>query len=91
MKRQIGKDGPQTPAFFAESAESIENKRVRFCVVAKKRKRVCKNMKRKELNAGKSLWRGFLREEDERETGPLRSAFRANWKLSGKTKKGGPS
>jgi hypothetical protein len=36
--------------FFAKSAESLENKRVEFLVSAKKRKRVRKSVKRRNLN-----------------------------------------
>src|SRR6266851_2663703 len=40
---------PHPGWFFAKSAESIENKRVEFCVSAKKRRRVRKNLKRKGI------------------------------------------
>src|SRR5216683_8291921 len=42
--------------FLAKSAESLEKKRVEFCVCAKKRKRVRKGVKRKNLNTGASDW-----------------------------------
>src|SRR5712691_1645460 len=41
---------PHPRVFFAKSAESLENKRVEFLVSAKKRKRVRKNVKRKDLS-----------------------------------------
>src|SRR5260370_19766150 len=36
--------------FFAKSAESLEKKRIEFCACAKERKRVRKNVKRKNLS-----------------------------------------
>jgi len=41
---------PHPRVFFAKSAESLENKRVEFLVSAKKRKRVRKSVKRKDLS-----------------------------------------
>jgi len=47
----ITERGYPTPGCFcAKSAESLENKRVAFLMSAKKRKRVRKNVKRKNLS-----------------------------------------
>src|SRR2546422_9190083 len=43
---------PTPGCFLTKSAESLEKKRVAFCVSAKKRKRVRKNLKRKNLSDG---------------------------------------
>jgi hypothetical protein len=43
---------PHPRWFLAKSAETIEKKRVEFLVGAKKRKRVRKNVKRKNLSGG---------------------------------------
>jgi hypothetical protein len=41
---------PHPRLFFAKSAESLEKKRVEFLLSAKKCKRVCKDMKIKEID-----------------------------------------
>jgi len=53
---------PHPRVFWAKSVETHENKRVEFCVTAKKRKRVRKNVKRKgivrkqvEMSAGLNI------------------------------------
>ncbi len=40
---------PHPPVFLSKSAQSLENMRVKFLLGAKKRKRVRKRMKRKDL------------------------------------------
>ena len=48
-RSSAGNGVPPTPCFLAKSAETIENKGVVFFVSAKKRKRVRKDMKIKEI------------------------------------------
>ena len=65
--------------FLAKSAESIEKKRVAFCVSAKKRKRVRKSIKTKGMNAkcGKSERSRGCKVEDT----PTPPAFCMNVKI----------
>jgi hypothetical protein len=55
---------PTPPCFCAKSAETIGNKGVEFLINAKKRKRVRKNVKRKNLSiVASEEWRALEPEE----------------------------